>query len=169
MSMQSWQTDDYIDEVIEQYSPMIYRIAINYTKSKNDAEDVCQEVFLRYIRKDMIFENEEHRKAWLIRATINCAKSFFSSAWNRKTITLDENIDNTNVYIFELPEENNLHDALLTLPSKYRMVLHLFYFEEMSVEEISAVINVKQPAIRMQLTRGRKILKNSLKGDFDEQ
>lgn len=160
MKIQSLRTDDCIDEVIEKYSTMVYRLAFNLMKSKHDADDIFQEVFLRYIRKKIEFENEEHRKAWLIRVTVNCSKKFWSSSWFKKTVPLEDTIT------FEMPEENNLHYALLKLPSKYRTVIHLFYYEALSVEEISKILNRKPSTVRMQLTRGRAMLKENLKGEY---
>ncbi len=160
MNIQSLCTDDLIDEVIGQYSQMVYRIALSYVKSRHDADDVFQDVFLRYFSKYKIFENEEHRKAWFIRVTINCSKKFCTSSWMKKTLPLDEEIS------FEMPEENELYTTLRRLPLKYRTVLHLFYFEDLSVEEIGRILKIKSAAIRMQLTRGRNMLKKNLKGDF---
>ncbi len=90
MSNQSLRTNDCVDEVIEKYADMVYRLAFSRVKNKNDADDIFQEVFLRYIKNEREFETEEHRKAWLIRVTINCSNSFFSSAWIQKVISIAE-------------------------------------------------------------------------------
>lgn len=160
MKIQSLRTNDCIDEVIEKYSKTVYRLAFAQVKSKHDADDVFQEVFLRYIRKNIEFDSEEHRKAWLIRVTINCSKKFWSSAWFKKTVILEDTI------AFTMPQENDLHYALVELPSKYRMVLHLFYYESLRTDEISKILKVKPSTVRMQLTRGRTMLKEKLKGDY---
>ena len=117
MEIQSLRTDDCIDEVIEKYSNMVYRIALAQMKTKHDAEDVFQDVFVRYISKPRVFESEEHRKAWLIRVTINRGKSFWSS-WFRKTEPLDESI----AYTPDDPRDLSMY--LSGLPQKYRSVLH---------------------------------------------
>ena len=77
-------------EALEKYADMIYRIAFSYTKNSHDADDVLQEVFLRYIKNDGFWQSEEHRKAWLIRVAINCSKSLLTSAWYRKTVPLED-------------------------------------------------------------------------------
>lgn len=98
MAIQSLCTNDCIDEVIKEYSEMVYRLACSVSQSKTDADDIYQEVFLKYIVKKRIFETEEHRKAWFIRVTINFSKKFKSSAWMRKTVPL-ETISSPRIYI----------------------------------------------------------------------
>ena len=78
--------------VIEKYSDMVYRLAYARTGSRHDADDVYQEVFLRYFRKKPVFDSEEHRRAWLLRVTVNCSNTFLSSAWHRRTVGLPEDL-----------------------------------------------------------------------------
>ena len=148
------------EEVIDKYSAMVYRIALTQVRSVPDAEDVFQEVFLRYVQKNPVFQSEEHRKAWLINVTLKCCKKFWSGNWFRKTAELSESIP------AEMPaEEGNVYAALLDLPEKYRQVLHLFYFEDMSIDQIHLATRLKHSTIRTQLTRGRALLRKKLKGD----
>ncbi len=150
-----------VDHVIELYKDMVYRIALTHTGNKYDADDIFQEVFLRYIRKVTVFDCEEHRKAWFIRVTINCSNKLYSSAWFKKTTRLDNEIP------VQMPEEENLvYKTLIRLPKKYKTVLFLFYFENMSVAEISKTTGIKESTIRTQLSRGRDIMKQKLKGDY---
>jgi len=158
---ESLRTDDDIERAFLKYGDMIYRLAFSQTQNKNDADDVFQEVFLRYIKGRKTFESEEHEKAWLIRVTINCSKKLWNSAWFRHTVALDENI------AFEMPQENEIYHALLQLPQIYRTVIHLFYYEDMSVTQISEVLGMKESAVRTRLTRARDLLRTWLKGDFD--
>jgi RNA polymerase sigma-70 factor (ECF subfamily) len=148
------------EAVIKNYADTVYKLAFSLVRTKSDAEDIFQEVFLRYVKKSTVFENEEHRKAWLLRVTINCAKKHWSSAWVRRTKPLDDNS------IFSLPEETGLDDALRKLPQKYRSVIHLFYYERYSVEQISTILHVKQSTVRTQLTRARAQLHEMLKGEY---
>lgn len=91
MNHKSLRTDDDIDDVLSKYSNMVYKIALSQTKNAANAEDIFQEVFLRYVQADIKFANEEHRKAWLIRVAVNCCKKLWGSAWFRHTVPLDEN------------------------------------------------------------------------------
>ncbi len=161
MKPQSLRTDDCAEKIIRFYSDMVYRLAFARTGTKYDADEVYQEVFLRYIKKQHIFEDEEYRKAWLIRVTINCSKKLWNSAWKRKIVPLEETIP------FETKEDIDLYNELQQLPPKYREVIHLFYYEDMSLEEISKALNRKNSTVRTQLTRARALLKNLLKEDYD--
>ena len=140
---------------------MVYRLAFARTGTKCDADEVFQEVFMRYIKKQPEFENEEHRKAWLIRVTINCSNKLWNSAWKRKTEFLSGTI------LFETKDDIDLNDELQQLPKKYREVIHLFYYEDMSLDQISRALNRKNSTVRTQLTRARALLKNMLKEGYD--
>ena len=149
--------------MIRFYADLVYRLAFARTGTKYDADDVFQEVFLRYIKKQPVFGNEEHRKAWFIRVTINCSKKLWNSAWKRKVGPLTETIP------FETKEDMDLSGELRRLPPKYREVIHLFYYEDMSLEEISQALNRKNSTVRTQLTRARALLRTVLKEEYDVQ
>lgn len=157
MDQQSLRLDDYTEKVIQYYSDMVYRLAFARTGTKHDADDIFQEVFLRYVKKKPVFQEEEHRKAWLIRVTINCSNNFWSSLWNKKTQEISDEM------LFETEESINLYFELRQLPPKYREVIHLFYYENMSLEEISLSLNRKNSTVRTQLTRARAMLKKFMK------
>jgi len=140
---------------------MVYRLAFSHTRDRCSANDIYQEVFLRYIRKRPQFETEKHRKAWLIRVTVNCCRKMWTSSWKKKIVPLDESI------IFETKEETNLHYELQKLPVKYRTVIHLFYYEDLKVEEIGEILHKKPSTVRAQLTRARSKLKEILKEGYD--
>ena len=163
MAIKSLCTDDCVDDVIDKYLNMVFRLALAHIKNVQDAEDITQEVFLRYISKSRVFESEEHRRNWLIRVTINRCNSLWVT-WFRKTEPLDENIS------FEMKEYIDLFEYLSLLPHKYRTVVHLFYYEDLSTKQISIALNAKESTVRTWLTRARAILREKLKGDyFNEQ
>ena len=151
----------YKQIMIEKYFDTVYRLALSQTQERHRADDVLQEVFLRYIRSDKLFESEEHIKAWLIRVTINCSKSSFTTAWNRRTVPLSEDIT------FEMPEQEELYLTVAKLPKKYRAVIHLFYYEDLSVKEISDYLKIKESTVKSQLHRARELLRKKLSGRYD--
>ena len=157
METQSLRTDDCTEMVIRFYSDMVYRLAFARTGTKHDADDVFQEVFLRYIKKKHVFKDEEHRKAWLIRVTINCSNNFWGLSLRKKEQELSNDI------LFEPEESVDLYNELQKLPPKYREVIHLFYYEDMSIEEISQTLIRKNSTVRTQLTRARTMLKEFMK------
>jgi RNA polymerase sigma-70 factor (ECF subfamily) len=154
-------TDVEIESILNKYSNMVYRLALARTKQKSDAEDILQEVFLRLIKSKPVFENEEHEKAWIIRVTINCSSKLLTSAWFRHTSPLQEDLR------FETEEKSDVYFAVLELPMKYRTIIHLFYYEDLSIAKMSEVLSLKESTIKSQLLRARKMLKVKLKGDFD--
>ncbi len=145
----------------EKYFNMIYKLALAQTKNQQYAEDICQEVFLKFIKETKEFESEQHVKAWLIRVGMNAAKSLFNSSWYKKNVPLEDNI------VFETPQESDVYYAVAELDEKYRTVIHLFYYEDMSVAEIAGYLNEKENTVKSKLRRGREILKEKLKGGFD--
>ena len=152
---------NYAAEAFEKYSDMVYRLAFARLKSTSDADDILQEVFLRFIKSKDKVNNEEHAKALLIRITINCSKSMLTSSWFKKTEALSENLSVT------MPENDTL-EAVLKLPQKYRTVIHLHYYCGFSVEEIGEILNHNPSTVKSQLHRARMKLKNELKGvEFD--
>ena len=145
-------------QVMERYGDMVYRLALAQTHSSHDADDVFQEVFLRYLRAAPVFREEEHRKAWLLRVTVNCCKKLHGSFWRRHMVALSEALPAQN------PEEGELLGLLEGLPQKYRAVLHLYYYEGYATEEIAAILGRSPGTVRSQLSRGRALLRDAWKG-----
>lgn len=146
--------EDDIDQVISLYANRIYRIAFSRLKNKSDAEDIVQEVLMKYLANKDKFSDEEYRKAWLIRVTINCTNSLLRSAWFRKTTELKEDIPTS-----EMEEGSDLLSYVLKLPEKYRTIIHLFYYEELSVKEIASILGIKESLVKTRLHRARNSLK----------
>ena len=157
--------ENQIEFVLQKYSKMVYQLAYVRTKNRADAEDLLQEVFLRFLKSNIPFNDDEHCKAWLIRTTINCSKNLLTSAWFRKTVFLEDGLENyANV---AGKGKSNVFYAVLELPVKYRVVVHLYYYEDFSVAEISTILNRKESTVKTQLYRARELLKKKLQGDYD--
>jgi len=152
-----------IGPIIETYKSTVYAIALTRTGNRHDAEDIFQEVFLAYCRKQPSFNGEEHRKAWLIKTTVNCSKKLLSRG-RSGTVPLEE--ASGVPYEFQFEEDTSLYAALCGLPEKYRTAMHLFYFEDLSAEEIGKTLNIRPGTVRMRLTRGRELLREKLKGEY---
>ena len=150
--------DAGLRQVIEAYGDMVYRLALAQTHSSHDADDVFQEVFLRYLRSAPVFQEEEHRKAWLLRVTVNCCKKLHGSFWRRHTVALSEAIPARD------QEEQELLSLLEGLPQKYRAVLHLYYYEGYDTGEIAVILGRSPNTVRSQLARGRALLRDAWKG-----
>jgi len=148
--------EESLIKAVQRNSNMVYRLAFSQMKNRADADDVYQEVFLRYIKKKPIFNDNEHEKAWFIRVTLNCSKTNLKSFWKTKACPLDENIENISV------DSEDLSFALKKLSKKHNAVLHLFYYEDMTVERIAEVLDLNEANVRMLLTRARRKLKEIL-------
>ena len=129
-----------------------------------DADDVFQEVFLAYFQCGKHFQEEEHRRAWLLRTTLNFSRRVTSSPWRRRVVPLSERADAP--VQFQTPEQTGLWSALSSLPDGLRVPLYLFYFEELSTQEIARLLSLRPGAVRMRLSRGREHLRELLKGDY---
>lgn len=152
-----------LENTIEKYSNMVYRLAVARTGKIEEAQDVYQEVFFRLAKKMPDFESEEHKKAWLIRVTINCSKTLLNSSFIRHRAELDENLS------FETPERHDLYYAVLKLPIKYRTVVHLYYYENYSIKEISKILKTNENTVKTRLSRARKQLEEAVKGGIADE
>ena len=155
-----WPTDD-IEAIIFQYSDMLYRLCIIMLKNGSDAEDAVQESFIKYIRKAPHFQDKEHEKAWLIKVATNQCRDILRF---RTRYPLIEEAD-MNKAGFEASDSGIL-DALTTLPEKYRLVLTLYYIEQMRIEEISKIIARTPSAVKMRLQKGRKLLEETYRKEY---
>lgn len=155
-------TDKTPEQLVCTYGDMVYRLAYAQTRSRSDADDIFQTVFLQVVQRSPVFESEAHEKAWLIRVTLNCLKSHWRAAWRRHDIPLDDRI------AFSAPEYSALDEALQRLSSKYRAVVHLYYYEGYSTDEIAQMSGEKPSTIRTRLTRARTQLRQLMKGEFDD-
>lgn len=150
---------------MERYLTMVYRLAHARTGSAQDAEDIAQDVMLRLSRRERSIQSEEHLKAWLIRATANRANSLFRSAWRRRTLPLEAAAQAEKP---EPPKHDALTEALGALSPKQRVVVHLYYYEEMRVDEIAAALGIRPDAVKMRLSRARSELRRRLNGKGEE-
>ena len=153
-----------IINLIEKYSNMVYRIAVVRVKTKEEAEDIYQEVFLKLSDKMPKFKSEAHEKAWLIRVTINISNNYLKSAWKRKVVGLDE-----NVQAEESNDISNVYSEVSKLPEDYKIVIYLYYYEGYKVSEISNILEKKENTVKTWLSRARELLRQKLEGGFDNE
>ena len=145
-------------QAVNRWGDMVYRLALARTASVPDAEDVFQEVFLRFFRHEDELDTDEHRKAWLIRCTVNRCKSLLASPWRRRTVPLE-----TAAEVGVEDDYREVYSAVLSLPAKYRAAIHLHYFEGLSVAEMAQALGVPEGTVKSQLSRGRALLRDMLK------
>lgn len=168
MKARPLRADGEMEDVIGRYQRSVYGLALARTGSPADADDVFQETFLAYFQSGKQFRDEEHRKAWLLRTALNMSRRLTCSTWRRKVVPLEEGEELAQP--FRLQEENEVWAALQSLEEDYRLPIYLFYFEELSTQEIGKILGLGSSAVRTRLFRGRERLRRLLKGDvFDEE
>lgn len=145
-------------ELFHLYKDDVYRLAVSYTHSVHDAEDVCQTVFLKMMEQDGITPGKE--KAWLMQVTANQCRSLLRSVWRKRTGPLVE-VDTE--YLFEYPELQSVWECIRKLNPKYRIVVYLFYYEGYAVREIADILHISGTAVTTRLSRARRILGKELK------
>ena len=153
------------DSICEKYGDRLYAAAFNICRQPQDAEDAVQDAFIALYRSDKEFESEEHMKAWLFRVTVNAAKSTIRLFWNRNRTSYEDYMESL---VFEDASDKTLMDEVLALPEKYRIVLHLHYFEEYKTREIADILKISENTVKTRLLNGRKLLKTKLEGWEDE-
>lgn len=157
------------DEVVRYYSSMVWHIALTKTRSTHDAEDIFQDVFMKLAMNTKPFASEEHRKAWLIRVTVNCCNSHFVAPWRKNVDILEDAV------MAQLPDEDtvqkgggdssfDVYAQVLKLPQNMRDVILLFYYENMSIRDISHALNITEASVKKRLSRARQKLKLELDG-----
>ena len=144
----------------------LFVTAFQVCKNVEDAKDVVQDTFIAYYTSDLQYNDEQHIRAWLFRITVNKAKDVKKSFWHRNKMPLEDYIESLP---FETKEDSNLFEAVMHLPEKYRIVIHLFYYEGYSAEEIARMTGEKPSTIRTRLTRARAQLRDLLKGESDDE
>ncbi|MBR3421558.1 MAG: sigma-70 family RNA polymerase sigma factor [Ruminococcus sp.] len=146
--------------IYDKYSSAVYRAAFAYCRNSADAEDITQETFIKRFQTDVSFPDDKAEKAWLMKVAANKCRDMFRSARYRyfyNSVPLDE----ANL-VYETPEESAVYHAVMELPPKYRLVIHLYYYEGYSVAETAKIIGRSETAVQTQLYRARKLLKESL-------
>ena len=152
-------SDSDIVRIVETYSDMLLRIALNRVRSIPAAEDIVQTVFERLMRRRPIFESREHEKAWLIRTAVNLCLSDLRAENRHGELPLDENI--AAAYGEDSFE---VVDAVQTLPVQDRYAVYLYYYEGYGVKEIGHLLKEPEGTISSRLSRARKKLRTILEG-----
>ncbi len=158
--------DGYIEYVLDTYSQTLIRLCYTYVHNICDAEDITQDVFVALLKRGRPFDSPEHEKAWLLRTAINKSKNYLKSGWIKRTVPLDD-ADSAGSDE-SADEKNQVMEAVLSLPEKYRTVIHLFYYNGYSINEISRIVGKKAATVGTLLARGRNLLKEMMIGGFDE-
>ncbi len=152
-----------VENLIKQYQKHLFATAFSICGNTSDADDVVQDTFLKYHMSKKDFSSPEHIKAWLLRVAINKSKDINRSFWKQKSTSIEDYVESLT-----LPDEEDseLLSEVLKLPYKYRIVIHLFYYEEYSVSEIAGILKITESNVKVRLSRGRSLLKKNIREDL---
>ncbi len=155
--------EEKILETVEKYSDTVLRLAFSYMKSREDAEDIVQEVFIKLIEKGGRFENSEHEKAWLLRVAINMCKNKLKRRGLKRMEPLSDTIaSDDGVFCGSV-----VTDAVMNLNAQQRTIIHLYYYEGYKTPEIAEILHMRESSVRSSLYRARQNLKIMLKEEYD--
>ena len=143
-----------IETLFEQYRDDVYRLALSYTKSVQEAEDVSQTVFLKLMEQKKIEPGKE--RAWLMQVTANRCKNVLRSSWWKQTAPMEDTLPAPE------PEYTDTWDMVMALPPKYRVLVYLRYYEELTTKEMAELLHISQSAVTTRLSRARQMLKEQL-------
>ena len=154
------------EQVYYRYSDMVYRLALARCRKNSDAEDVMQDVFVRYIRFAPAFESAEHQRAWLVRTTINCSNSLLGGSWRKLMAELDEQTASVGSPIDSSDTSRDVYAAVMRLPTDQRTAIHLYYYEGYKINEIAELTGSNENTVKSWLRRAKSRLEKDLKGDY---
>ena len=149
------------EEIVRTYADIVYKIAYRYTANTADAEDVFSETFLAYFKRERSFESEEHRKAWLIRVTINCAKDLLAKRRNDEE--LNEELVGGEGHASQ-EDILTLRQAIETLPPQQKEILTLYYLNDVPIKTIAEILNKNENTVKVTLFRARDNLRAYFEG-----
>ena len=148
-------------EAVEKYGDVLYRLCLIMLRNTADAEDAVQETFIRYIQKSPDFADNEHEKAWLITVATNKCRDMLR--YRSRHFTESEELLNSCALE---KADSGILDALMELKDKYRIILTLHYVEGYKIEEIAELTGISPSAVKMRLSRGRKLLEEKYRKEY---
>ena len=153
-------TNDDFEKAVIRNNQRLFLIALSFTKSTHDAQDILQNVFLKLLKYSEEFTSDEHLDKWLTTVCVNESKNYIKSLF-RKHQSIDD-CEIVSQDIFENSMQSDLYNVVMSLPKKDRTVIHLFYYEDMSIKEISSILKSTESTVKTRLSRARKKLKEML-------
>ncbi len=145
-----------IDTAFLQYGDMVYRVALTHLGNDADAQDVVQDVFVKYLSNQPVFKDSNHEKAWLLRTAINRCIDLSRKQKIREYVPLDE------MHNVAVDSQEGLNDLLMLvaqLPTNYKDVVILHSLEGFTIEETANILKISISATKMRLSRARDMLK----------
>ena len=154
-----WNTPAEAQRFVTDYADPILRLCMTYSLTREDAQDICQDIFLKLLEGRRQFRDGEHEKAFILRAAVNACKDQLKSARHRRVVPILE----AEAVPARLEEEaGGLLEAVRALPRHYGAAVYLFYYEGYSLDEVASLCGCTPACARKRLSRGRKLLAKQL-------
>lgn len=149
-----------LEEWMNQYSNVLGRIAYSYVRDRGSIEDLLQNTFLKAYRSMNQLSDQQNPFPWLAKILSNECKDFKKRRWREivSPVLPEMSTRSTEDTWLQNDESEQIYEIVLSLPEKYRIPLVLFYFEELSNQEIADILQTTSGAIRTRMTRGRQLL-----------
>ncbi|OOZ90722.1 sigma-70 family RNA polymerase sigma factor [Bacillus cereus] len=161
--------EDLIDEIMNKYGQEVLQLVYSYVNNKEVAEDLTQDIFMKCYKSLHTYKGNSNLKTWLWRIAINHCKDYLKSWYNKKVVVTEDDFtymesqkESVEKIVIQNAEDRELASAVMNLPIKYREVIYLFYYEELSIKEIATVIEVKENTIKTRLKKAKELLKEGL-------
>jgi RNA polymerase sigma-70 factor, ECF subfamily len=168
----AFETDDkevLLDELMKLYGQEILQLVYSYVKNQSLAEDLTQDIFVKCYKSLNTFHGKSKLRTWLWRIAINHCKDFLRSWYNKNVIINGEQepIDNwcnnlVEETVVQKDEDEQLIQAIMKLPIKYREVIYLFYYEDLPIKEIAELTGTGDNTVKTRLRRAKELLKVKL-------
>ena len=160
------RSEEETNQAVERYGDTVRRLCMIHLKNYEDAEDIFQTVFLKYVLRSEPFDSPEHEKAWIIRVTVNACRDLVKSFFRSRTVSLDQLIEKPQ----DMPEDHSdILEAVLELPARFRDVVYLHYYEGYSAPEIGRILKKNPNTVYTLLARARQLLKTRLEGVSEDE
>ena len=151
-------TDELFLQAYDKYKNTVYSVIFNYLRSAEDASELSQDTFIKLYTYDGEFDSDEHMKAWLIRVAINSSKNHLRSRKHISASPIPEDMSSDDRY-----DTDEIIAEVMKLPEKYRVPIHLFYYEEYGISEIADILGLHEATVKTRLKRGRDKLRKTLR------
>ncbi len=153
-------TEEIFTKAVQRNSQRLYLIALSFVKNAHDAEDILQNVFLKMWKYPKPFSDSVHLDKWLTTVCVNESKNYIKRPF-RQHCDIDDCVfvssDDTDSAL-----KADLYRVVMQLSKKERTVIHLFYYEDLSVKDIAKMLKMNESAVKTRLNRARNKLKQRL-------
>ena len=164
----SYMTNDEFNRIYHAYYKLLLHVAFDYLHSKNDAEDVIQDVFMKLYESRKQFNDDEHLKYWLIKVTNNKCIDHLRHIKNKEMLISNDNIDILNNQDNKEDSlQRRVQEAIDKLNINDKTIIVLYYYNDLSLKEISKVLSISEANVKKRISRARIKLK-SIIGDKNE-